>query len=189
MKLKIFLSLALFTMLAAELHAQPAAGRTAPLAAGQTAPDFTLQDQQGKTVTLSEAARPVVLVFYRGHWCPFCARQLAELRGLLRADEPVALYAVSIDPAEKSRRLAAKIAQDGKGELDFPLLSDPGHRTIDAYGLFDPAYIGESVEGVPHAAVYILDKQRRIVWARVESDYRKRPTNAEIRAELEKLLK
>ena len=80
-----------------------------------------------------------------------------------------------------------KIAKDGKGEVNFPILSDPNHKTIDAYGLFDPAYIGQDFEGIPHPAIYILDKNRKIVWAKVEPDYRKRPTNEEIRTELNKL--
>ena len=80
-----------------------------------------------------------------------------------------------------------KIAKDGKGEVNFPLLSDPEHKTIDAYGLFDPAYVGQDFEGIPHPAIYILDKKRKIVWAKVESDYRKRPTNEDIRTELNKL--
>jgi peroxiredoxin len=83
--------------------------------------------------------------------------------------------------------LAAKIAKDGKGELNFPLLSDAAHKTIDAYGLFDTDYIGQGIEGIPHPAIYILDKNRKIVWAKIESDYKKRPTNAAIRAELDKL--
>jgi peroxiredoxin len=99
------------------------------------------------------------------------------------------LYAISVDNAEKSKNLAEKIAKDGKGEVKFPLLSDPNHQTIDAYGLFDPAYVGKGVEGIPHPAIYILDKNRKIVWARIESDYRKRPSNEEIRAELDKLKK
>lgn len=79
-----------------------------------------------------------------------------------------------------------KIAKDGKGEVMFPILSDAGHKTIDAYGLFDPEYVGKGIEGIPHPAVYILDKDRKIVWAKIESDYRFRPTNADIRAELDK---
>ena len=106
---------------------------------------------------------------------------------MLKKDEAVALFAVSVDPADKNKDLAAKIAKDKKGEINFPLLSDAGHKTIDAYGLFDTEYIGQGIEGIPHPAVYVLDKNRKIVWARVESDYRKRPTNAEIRAELDKL--
>lgn len=97
------------------------------------------------------------------------------------------LYAISVDNAEKSKELAAKIAKDGKGEIKFPLLSDPNHQTIDAYGLFDPAYAGEKVEGIPQPAIYILDENRKIVWAKTEPDYRKRPSNKEIRAALDKL--
>ena len=44
--------------------------RPSPLQVGETAPDFTLEDQNGRKVTLSAARgqAPVVLVFYRGHW-------------------------------------------------------------------------------------------------------------------------
>ena len=94
---------------------------------------------------------------------------------------------MSVDAPEKSKEFAEKIAKDGKGALNFPILSDPTHQTIDAYGLFDPEYIGKGVEGIPHPAVYILNKKRKIVWSKVESDYRKRPTIEELRTELNKL--
>ena len=44
--------------------------RNTPVAIGETAPDFTLDDQNGKKVTLSSSRgkSPVVLVFYRGYW-------------------------------------------------------------------------------------------------------------------------
>jgi len=79
----------------------------------------------------------------------------------LKPNEKVLLYAVSIDPAEKSKGLMEKIAKDGKGAINFPILSDPKHQTIDAYGLFDPAYAGKGVEGIPHPSVYILNKLPR----------------------------
>jgi hypothetical protein len=53
--------------------------------------------------------------------------------------------------------------------------------------LFDTDYIGQGTEGIPHPAIYILDKNRKIVWAKIESDYKKRPTNTDLRAELDKL--
>jgi len=109
---------------------------------------------------------------------------LAELRSLLKPNEAVKLYAVSVDSPEESRRLAEKIASDGRGELAFALLSDPESKTIDAYGLRDPAYAGQEKEGIPHPAVYLIGKEGRVAWSRVESDYRKRPTNDEIRAAL-----
>ena len=97
------------------------------------------------------------------------------------------MFAISIDDNPTSKSFAEKIAKDGKGPIAFPILSDPGHATIDAYGVFDPAYTGQRFEGIPHPSVFILDKNRKIVWAKVEPDYKNRPTNAEIRAELDKL--
>jgi hypothetical protein len=62
------------------LATAPTAGgaRTTPVTVGETAPDFTLESNTGARVSLSQslATGPTVLVFYRGHWCPFCARQL-----------------------------------------------------------------------------------------------------------------
>lgn len=112
---------------------------------------------------------------------------MAELRTLLKSNEQVKLYAVSRDSHEESREFAKKIAQDGRGEVSFPLLSDPDSRVIDAYGLRDPAYAGQKVEGIPHPAVYVIDKTGRVAWAVVESDYKKRPSNEEIRAALDAL--
>lgn len=103
----------------------------------------------------------------------------------MKKDENVKLYAISVDPPDVSRTFAEKIASDGKGKVSFPLLSDPEHKIIDAYGLRDPAYEGQKVYGIPHAAVYVIDKSGKVTWARVESDYRKRPTNQEVRAALE----
>jgi len=109
---------------------------------------------------------------------------LAELRSLLKKGENVKLYAISVDPPEVSKNFADKITSDGKGEVNFPLLSDPDHKIIDACGLRDPAYEGQKVYGIPHPAVYVIDKTGKVTWARVESDYRKRPTNEEIRSAL-----
>lgn len=102
-------------------------------------------------------------------------------------DENIKLYALSVDPPDASTKLAEKIASDGKGNVGFSLLSDPDHKTIDAYGLRDPAYKGQDVDGIPHPAVYIINKDGKVSWARIESDYRKRPTNAELRAALNTL--
>jgi len=105
----------------------------------------------------------------------------------LKKDEKVSLYGISVDPPDVSLEFAKKIASDGKGEVGFPLLSDPEHRTIDAYGLRDPAYEGQKVYGIPHPAVYVIDKQGKVTWAKIESDYKQRPTNEEIRAVLDSL--
>jgi cytochrome oxidase Cu insertion factor (SCO1/SenC/PrrC family) len=68
MKLKIFLSISLLAIFSLTAQAQNAKSRTEPLKVGATAPDFTLNDQNGKPVTLSKAGKPTILVFYRGYW-------------------------------------------------------------------------------------------------------------------------
>ena len=112
---------------------------------------------------------------------------MAGLRTLLKQSENVKLFAISIDPPDVSKSFVDKIASDGKGAINFPLLSDPEHKTIDAYGLRDSAYEGQKVYGIPHPAVYVIDKQGKVAWARIESDYKQRPTNEEIRAALDRL--
>jgi len=63
---------------------------------------------------------------------------LAGLRTLLKQDENVKLIAISVDPPDVSKNFAEKIASDGKGRVNFPILSDPDHKIIDSYGLRDP---------------------------------------------------
>jgi peroxiredoxin len=92
-----------------------------------------------------------------------------------------------VDPPDVSKNFAEKIGSDGKGAVSFPLLSDPDHKIIDAYGLRDPACEGQNVYGIPHPAVYVIDKTGKVVWAKIESKYRECPTNQEIRAALDAL--
>lgn len=114
-------------------------------------------------------------------------RQLAELSSLLKPNEKVKLYAISIDPHDKSKMLIEKLAQSRKEKINFPLLSDPSAKTIDAYGIRNPAHAGKEGDGIPHPAVYVINKEGKVVWSKIEEDYRKRPTNAEIRAEIDKV--
>ena len=112
---------------------------------------------------------------------------MAGLRTLLKKGEEVKLLAISVDPPETSKAFVMKLAADGRGQINFPLLSDPDHRTIDAYGLRDPAYDDEKNAGIPHPAVYVIDKNGAVKWAKVESDYRQRASIDEIRAALNSL--
>ena len=109
------------------------------------------------------------------------------MRTLLTPTDKLQLYAISIDNAEKNKGVIEKIAKDGKGTFPFPILSDPGHKTIDAFGIFDPAYVGQEFEGIPHPAIFILDKKRKVLFSKIEPNYRKRPTNAELRVEIDKI--
>jgi peroxiredoxin len=85
---------------------------------------------------------------------------------------------VSVEDPATSKQFASKLG------VTFPLLADPGHVTIDAYGLHDSAYDGDEFDGIPHAAVYVVGRDGKVKWAKVSEDYKVRPSNADIRAAL-----
>lgn len=105
----------------------------------------------------------------------------------MKGDEQVNVYAISVDSPAESKQFAEKISADGKGNISYPILSDPGHRVIDAFGIRDSDYNGQKFEGIPHPSVYVIDKDGRVAWARVEKDYKERPINDEVRAALKNL--
>ena len=112
---------------------------------------------------------------------------MAELRSLKKPNEPLNLLAISVDTPAQSSEFATKIAADGKGKIDYQILSDPGHRVIDAFGIRDPDYNGQQFEGIPRPTVYVIDTTGRITWMKVELTYQERPTNEDIRAALNAL--
>lgn len=104
---------------------------------------------------------------------------MAELRSLKQ--DGFTIVAISPDPIERLKEMKSKIAADKKGEVPFALLSDPGSKTVNAYGVYDPTYAEKDEDGLPRAAVFILDKDRKVTWASVSMDYKTRPTVDEIR--------
>ncbi len=89
---------------------------------------------------------------------------MVGLRDLARAFDDVKFYAISRDVPSQSRKLAAQIAEDGRGPLGVELLCDPRSATIDRYGLRDPDYRGEKNDGIPRPAVFVLDQKGRVRW-------------------------
>ncbi len=75
------------------------------------APDFQLPDQDGRQIALSNLTRggPVLLVFYRGSWCPFCVSELKGLSGISEEMQRlgVRIVAVSVDPQRSAQQAAA----------------------------------------------------------------------------------
>ena len=112
---------------------------------------------------------------------------MADLRTLLGPREAARLWAISVDSPEQNRAFAASIAEDGAGKVTFPLLSDAAHEVVNKYGLRDPRYTRLRRDGIPYPAVYVIDKSGRVAWARIDEDYRQRPSNSEIRAALDAL--
>jgi len=105
---------------------------------------------------------------------------LVGLRDLARAYPDVRFLAISPDVASVSRQLAKQIQSDGRGPVGFSLLADTKSEVIDRYGLRDPGYEKEEINGVPRPTVLVVDDKGRIRWAKIENDYRERPSNEEV---------
>ena len=85
------------------------------------------------------------------------------------------ILAISVDPPEKSREMAEKL------KLNFTLLSDPEHKVIDRYGILDPG--GK----ISIASVFVVDKEGIVRWSYITDDYKVRPLDDTILAELAKI--
>lgn len=185
-------SLAFGFALASSVEAQsrmalgPNDGRDLPptdierVAVGAPAPDFTLAKMGGGTTTLSSfrGRKSVVLVFYRGYWCPYCIKQLAGMRELLDAEmkQDTELLAVSVDDSTGTRKTITRISADGVTP-DFAFLSDPDHAVIARYGILNP---NGGDRGIPHPATYVIDREGVVRWRDIETDYKIRPANEAI---------
>ncbi|PYM14893.1 MAG: peroxiredoxin, partial [Candidatus Rokuibacteriota bacterium] len=98
---------------------------------GRKAPDFTLPDQRGKAVSLSDfKGRDVVVYFYPKDDTPGCTKEACGFRDhwkdLQKAD--VVVLGISADDAASHTKFAAKY------RLPFPLLSDPDRKVMEAWG-------------------------------------------------------
>jgi peroxiredoxin len=100
---------------------------------GHLAPPFSLINQRGAITTLDQlrAAGPVVLIFYRGEWCPYCNLQLRAFQAALPELTGHGARLAAISPQRPDNSLS--IAE--KHGLEFDVLSDIEGDTIAAYGL------------------------------------------------------
>jgi len=157
------------------------------VAIGTMAPDFTLARFGGGAATLSSlrGKKNVVLVFYRGYWCPYCIKQLQEMRTLLTDElkQDTEMLVVSIDDDRGTQTAMSRITADGM-KADFTFLSDPDHAVIARYGVMNPA---GSRRGIPHPATYVIDKKGMVRWRDIQTDYKVRPTNAAVLAAVKSL--
>lgn len=101
------------------------------IATGTPAPDFTLPDAEGRTVSLSGfRGKKVLLVFYPGDDTPVCTAQLCDYRNNVSefTRRGIEVLGVSADSPESHKSFA------GRHSLPFTLLSDSSKKTAEAYG-------------------------------------------------------
>jgi peroxiredoxin len=173
------------------------------LKVGDRAPDFTLPNAFGQPVTLSKqlAKGPVVLVFYRGAWCPYCNLHLASMQESLPAVAKYGASLVAVSP-QKPGRSAEQIRKHGYA---FEVLSDLEGTVMNAYQVrfsvpsslsdvyvrnfrLDLAeYNGPGRYDLPVPGTFVIDRTGRIRSAQAHTDYKRRMEPADVLAALKQI--
>ncbi|MFQ5432262.1 MAG: peroxiredoxin-like family protein [Nitrospinota bacterium] len=172
------------------------------LKVGDNAPDFSLPDATGKTISLSDvvANGPAVLNFYRGAWCPYCNLELHVLQEACPEIENLGARLVAISPNLPDKSLTSI----EKHSLKFDVLSDIGNKTAREFGLVYeldeelrpiymqfgldiPGHNGDESWELPIPATYLIGTDRKIAYGFVDADYTKRMEPEEILVQLEKM--
>lgn len=127
---------------------------------GQQAPDFTLPDQDGKPVSLSDyTGQTVVLYFYPKADTPGCTTQACGLRDSITDfnDVGAAVLGVSPDPVKRVKKF-----HDGQG-LNFTLLADEDHAVCDLYGVWgEKSMYGKKYWGALRST-FVIDSGGNVV--------------------------
>ncbi|MGC9460578.1 thioredoxin-dependent thiol peroxidase [Vibrio genomosp. F10] len=126
------------------------------LTAGTPAPNFSLLDQDGKTVSLGDfEGKKVLFYFYPKAMTPGCTTQAQGLRDIKTEldDHNVVVLGVSIDPV---KRLGKFIERDN---LNFTLLSDEEHAAANQFGVWgEKKFMGKIYDGL-HRISFLINEQ------------------------------
>lgn len=146
------------------------------LQTGTRQPKATARSVAGKGVSLEELAEqgPLLLIFYRGGWCPYCnfqIRAMAAAYEKIRA-RGVSLAMVSVDELSESAKTEAAF------ELPFPALSDAGGEMHRAFRVYK--------EGKAVPSLFLL-ADGKVKFSHVDEDYTKRPSEEQILIMLDEL--
>ena len=170
------------------------------LAVGTKIPAAQGKDLAGKEVTLASlhAGGAILIVFYRGGWCPFCNAQLHSLSTAYpefqkRGVTPVA---ISVDRPEVESKVKALYS------IPFPVLSDETAAIIDAfhvaktveskelqmlkgYGVDLEKDSGHDHHKIAVPSIFLVDRAGVVRWAHSETDYKVRPSTAQLLAAID----
>ena len=165
------------------------------------APDFKGKDQNGNEVVLKDLRKkgPVVIIFYRGYWCPYCNKELQKLEDSLQLIKEKGAQLIAITP-EKQEGITKTVART---KATYPIITDDelkimkaydvayqvDTKTIDRYKMASidlAANNGQKPEAVylPVPAVYIIGKDGEIKYRFFEEDYKKQAAVKDILSNL-----
>jgi peroxiredoxin len=164
-----------------------------PLKTGEMAPTFTLRtvDDEPFVFDPENLDRPVILITFRGGWCPYCNLHLSELRNVVPElqDKGIDVYFLSGDRPEMLYQSLKRETQDDIDGLGYTILSDADMEAARALGIAfrvpDSMVTGmqdrgrdidessmENFQALPVPAVYVIDAKGKVTYSFVEPDYK-----------------
>ena len=162
-----------------------------PLLNGAVVPNVKVKTAEGDPVSLQGLfmQKPTVVVFYRGGWCPYCTRQLAGLKSIEQDLVKAGYQIVAISPESPEKLQSQKL----KTAFSAMLISDADLHAIKAFGVgfyvpdetrqhykekanIDLTSDENGTAVLPVPAVFIVDKQARVLFNYVNPDYSVRPS-------------
>ena len=134
--------------------------KTSSLKIGDMAPEFTLEDQNGKMVSLKDfRGKNVVVYFYPKAMTPGCTVQACSVRDSQSKlnDANIVVLGISADPVKKLKQF------ESKDKLNFTLLSDPEHKLIESYGSWGmKKFMGREYMGISRQS-FLIDQSGKII--------------------------
>jgi peroxiredoxin len=185
MKLLFYFSLFFFNI---QINAQSGENK---LQVGEQAPDFIAYDAEGVEYNSMDLLKEknIVLLFYRGDWCPVCTRYLSNLQDSLQYvyEKNAVVLAVSPDKPEKLESMK------NKSGAEFILLQDKDYIIMKSFDVaFNPDKKSKTMYNerlkaeleaenlLPVPATFIIDQSGKIVYKHYNPDYKVRATVKEI---------
>lgn len=133
---------------------------------GDEAPDFSLNDGEGNTVSLDDFSdKKLVLYFYPKDDTPGCTKEACGFRDSMErvASAGAAVVGVSPDDAASHGKFSEKY------DLNFPLLVDAGHKVADLYGAWGKKqFMGKEYDGIIRSTFVIVDGKIAKAWYKVK---------------------
>ena len=169
----------------------------------EDAPMFSAVDAGNNTFSLEEALNegPVVLIFYRGFWCPVCNEHLGQIQDSLQMIEERGVKVIAVSP-EKPEYLDEMADKTG---AEFTLLYDEGYIISNAFDVtFKPKtmqlftynnFLGAKLkethsddsQRLPIPATYLIGQDGKIAWRQFDADYKNRSSVKEILSAIDKI--
>lgn len=180
--------------------AQVGAGNNAPRV-GEKMPAFILPDDQGRIISLEKLLEtgPVVIAFHRGHWCPYCRLNAAELAHIDAGIRPAQIIAISAETQVFTRKLKVEAG------ANFPFLTDIDNgyalslnlaiwvddamsTLIAGAGWNVPSYQTSDGWFLPIPSTYVVGQDGLVKMRHVDPDYRNRVDIAMLHGTITSLL-